>query len=348
MKRSILTLALGCALLLSGCSSLLDRPYTVVTPHTEHTISGDDSSVIRAETYPDLVNAVLFFVSQGIEEGVVQLTSYEGDVEEALNRACLEVAKDDPLGAYAVDFIKNDYTRVLTTYEATITISYRRTPEQIRSLVNVTGASAIRDEVGEALSAFQPELVLRVGYFTEGTDLLEDLIRQAYYDHPTAAFGMPDWELHLYPDTGSQRIVEILLSYPEDLSALEKKQADLLDAAVELTAPLHPQQHTAQERLSLLFGILPDALRFVPDGGVSAWDALLGGGANSEGMALAFQLLCSEMEIGSTLIAGTLNGQPHFWNQLTDDGGAHYVDLTRDSNGTTWSAEDLTALGYVW
>ena len=49
-----------------------------------------------------------------------------------LNRACLEVAKDDPLGAYAVDFIKNDYTTILTTYEATITVSYRRTLEQIR------------------------------------------------------------------------------------------------------------------------------------------------------------------------------------------------------------------------
>ena len=67
-------------------------------------------------------------------------------MEEDLNRACLEVAKDDPLGAYAVDFIKNDCTKVLTTYEATITISYRRTREQIRSLVNVTGTSAIRDE----------------------------------------------------------------------------------------------------------------------------------------------------------------------------------------------------------
>ena len=52
--------------------------------------------------------------------------------------------------------------------------------------------------------------------------------------------------------------------------------------------------------------------------------------------------------VGSTLVEGTLNGEPHFWNQLTADGGAHYVDLTRDASGTTYSAADLAELGYVW
>ena len=160
LKRGIAAaLALSCALLLTGCSSLLESPYAVVEPHTERPATAEDSSAVQAGTYSELVNTVLFFVSQGTEKGLIQLTDdYDGDVEEDLNRACLEVAKDDPLGAYAVDFIKNDCTKVLTTYEATITISYRRTREQIRSLVNVTGTSAIRDEVRAALADFQSEV----------------------------------------------------------------------------------------------------------------------------------------------------------------------------------------------
>ncbi|MEQ2456420.1 hypothetical protein [Flavonifractor hominis] len=347
MKRILPALALCCALLLSGCTSLLERTYTSVEPHTEHTVSGSDTSTIKADTYSELVNAILFFVSQGMEEGVVQLTGYEGDVEADLNQACLEVAKDDPLGAYAVDFIKNDYTRVLTTYEATITISYRRTQEQINSLVNVTGSSAIREEVGQALAAFQPELALRVGYFTEEMADLDSLIRQAYYDDPASALGMPLWEINLYPDTGNQRIVEILLIYPESAELLAHKKEDLLSTVEQMVLPLHPSQHTSAERLSLLFQLLPDAVH-TSGTGSTAWDAILGDGADSEGLALAFQLLCDEMDIGSTLIEGTLNGQPHFWNQLTDNGGTHYVDLTRSTDGTTWSAEDLIALGYVW
>ena len=166
MMKQKLALLLTALLLLTGCSSLLENPYAVVEPHTERPATAEDSSAVQAGTYSELVNTVLFFVSQGTEKGLIQLTDdYDGDVEEDLNRACLEVAKDDPLGAYAVDFIKNDCTKVLTTYEATITISYRRTREQIRSLVNVTGTSAIRDEVRAALADFQSEVALRVGYF---------------------------------------------------------------------------------------------------------------------------------------------------------------------------------------
>ena len=144
MKKCIPALALSLALLLGGCS-LSGQAYTVVEPHAEHPVLGENESTIKASTYSELVNGILFFVSQGVEEGVIQITDYNGDVEADLNRACLEVAKDDPLGAYAVDFIKNDYTTIITTYEATITISYRRSPEQVSNLVNITGTSAIRE-----------------------------------------------------------------------------------------------------------------------------------------------------------------------------------------------------------
>ena len=323
-------LALSCALLLTGCSSLLENPYAVVEPHTERPATAEDSSAVQAGTYSELVNTVLFFVSQGTEKGLIQLTDdYDGDVEEDLNRACLEVAKDDPLGAYAVDFIKNDCTKVLTTYEATITISYRRTREQIRSLVNVTGTSAIRDEVRAALADFQSEV--------------------AYYDEPAGALGMPEFTVSLYPASGGQqRIVEILLTYPEDTQALRQKSDDLQSTADALVLPLRPHQLSPSARQAELFSLVREHVRARPDGGSTAWDALLGDGADSEGLALTFQLLSGKMEVGSVLVEGTLNGEPHFWNQLTADGGAHYVDLTRDASGTTYSAADLLSLGYVW
>ena len=96
-------------------------PLVRVEGHSElwHTQSGGGGVVL---------------VSQCMEEGLIQLVDYEGDVGADLNAACLEVAAEDPLGAYAVEFIKNEYTRILSSYEAHIDISYRRAPEQIRSL----------------------------------------------------------------------------------------------------------------------------------------------------------------------------------------------------------------------
>ena len=347
MRRALLALALCCALALTGCSALLDRPYTVVEPHAEQPAAGDGTS-IQVSTYSELVNAVLFFVSQGTEEGLLQLVDYSGEVEADLNRACLEVARDDPLGAYAVDFIKNSCTRVLTTYEAVISISYRRTREQLSSLVNVTGASAIREEVGAALADYRSEVVLRVAYFTADAVAITRLVRQAYYDAPDAALGMPECTVALYPDTGSQRIVEILLTYPEEADVLRRRRDELRGAVEELLLPLRTGQQSPSVRRATLFALAGEQLRYAPGGGPTAWDALLGDGADSEGMALAFQLLSRELSVGSALVEGTLDGAPHFWNQLTDDGGTHYVDLTRSSGGVTYSAADLAELGYVW
>ena len=137
---------------------------------------------------------------------------------------------------------KTTAPRCFTTYEATITISYRRTREQIRSLVNVTGTSAIRDEVRAALADFQSEVALRVGYFTESADSIAALVRQAYYDEPAGALGM-EFTVSLYPASGGQqRIVRSLLTYPEDTQALRQKSDDLQSTADALVLPLRPHQ----------------------------------------------------------------------------------------------------------
>ena len=99
MKKRLLVLGLCLTLLLTGCSAMLDRPYTSVVAHAEHPVTGEDDSTVQVESYSELVSAVLYFVSQSTQQGTVRLVNYDGDVEEDLNRACLEVAKDDPLGS---------------------------------------------------------------------------------------------------------------------------------------------------------------------------------------------------------------------------------------------------------
>ena len=349
MKRCVLALALCGALALSGCSSLLERPYVMVEPHREQPALSEDSSALQVETYSELVSAVLFLVSQGDETGTIRLTDYRGDVEEDLDRACREVADDDPLGAYAVDSISHSYTRVLTTYEASLSIGYRRTREQIQGLRTVSSTSAVRLEVVRALEEYRPELALRVSYFTGDAGTVVNLVRQAYYDAPGSAMGMPQYSVALYPEggTGVQRVVEVVFTYSEPLTVMQRRQAQLQARVDELTAALPVPSGGESGRQAQLFSLLT-AARYDPEGGPTAWDALAGDGGDSEGLALAFQLLAEELGVGSALVEGELDGQRHFWNQLTADGGAHYVDLTRDADGTTYSARDLASLGYDW
>ena len=355
MKKAILALLLAGALLLTGCSAMLDRPYAAVSPHPEHPGTGEDDSTITVSSYPELVNAVLHFVSQTMEEGHILLPDYDGDVVTDLNTACVEVAKDDPLGAYAVDFIQTEYTRVLTTYEATVSITYRRTPEQVRSLVNVTGSSAIRRVLENALAEFKPQVALRVGYFAEDEAYIRALVRQAYCDTPAAALGMPEVTVSLYPEQGSQRVVEILLQYGQPRDVLLERRTQVMAAAERLTAPLQELPLGSEQLLSRLLALLPGQLTYtdqlLSDGSSpnTTWDALVGGGGDDEGVALAFRLLCDRLELDCAVTEGTLNGAPHIWNTLVvDDGTPLHVDLSRGDAPRTFTDEELTALGYAW
>ncbi len=123
---------------------MLNRKYVSMEPHDQFSYAGTGSSVLRAETYQGLVNAIVYLVSQGSEQGVIRLYNYTRDVEADLSSACLEVAKEDPLGAYAVDYIKYDFSRIVSYYEADVHITYRRTAEQIKNVLSVTGSSAIK------------------------------------------------------------------------------------------------------------------------------------------------------------------------------------------------------------
>lgn len=341
IKKHILAWGLALSLLLSGCSSLLERSYHSSTAHVDRPTVAEDPSVLRVENYRELVSAVLYLVSQGAEEGTIQLHDYTGPVESDLTAACAEVATEDPLGAYCVDYIKHEYVRVVSDYQAALSIRYRRTQEQVRSIVNVTGAGAIRTELQEALEEFADQVVLRVAYFSEDEESMEGLIRQAYYDTPAAALGLPRAEIALYPDSGRERVVEILLTYPDSLEELRRRRDALALEVKELTRDLREL-----EERDLAERAIPSAA-YSPQGS-TPYDALVEGSANAEGTALAYALLCREAGLACRVVEGALDGEPCFFNAVTfSDGTVQYRDLTSPTPALT-APEDMVERGYLW
>ena len=132
MKKRIILLALALSVALTGCEVMLERSYSASSPHVDKLTTAGDPSVVRVETYRELVSALLYLVSRGEEEGAIQFYSYTGDVEADLTAACLEVTAQDPLGAYAIDYIRHELSQVVAYDQANLSIHYRRTLEQIQ------------------------------------------------------------------------------------------------------------------------------------------------------------------------------------------------------------------------
>ena len=361
MKRVLTAiLALALTLGLGGCASMLDHNYTVVQPHDDGPAS--DGDVITAENYQQLEDAVLYFIDQGMSYGVVHLSNYtpeRGDAEADVDAACLYAVQEYPLGAYAVSYIRPQTSYIVSYYEVSVYISYRRTQDQMKSIVSVTGTSAIREELRDTLRAFGAEAALRVTYFNEDEEFIRELVRQAYYDTPEAALGMPEVAVSIYPGLpegeetapGGVRIVEIQLSYPEDPELLQRKKERLAARLSSIGSRLEVDGD--QEGIRTLFDLLRDTAQYSLQDSEghkanTAYSALVEGRADSEGMALACQLLCQYSGIECTVVSGTLDGAGWYWNIVTlDDGESRHVDATR-ADGFALQDAEMVEQGYQW
>ena len=348
LRRPLLASIVTLSLLLSGCASLLERDYTSVTPHNTAPATEGDPSALRSDSYQELVNALIYFISGGMEEGTIRLYTDAEDVETFLADACLEVVQEDPLGAYCVEFIKYHVNSVVTYFQADVQITYRRTREQVSSIVQATGVTAIRGELSTALTAFAPERTLRISYFEEGKEFIQTLARQAYYDAPAFALGMPEISVSIYPNSGRQRIVEILLDYPLDRSELESRQEELTQSLERLS---HDLSGLSGQRQALAAAhTLRQIGVFDPQGGDSAYDLFHSGSASSEGFSLAYAALCQQLELTCQVAQGDLDGTPHFWNVVQTEQGWRHLDLTasQEENSALYTDSQLLELGYTW
>ena len=347
MKWRLCAAVAALSLLLSGCSSLLARSYTSVTPHSATPPAEGDSSILRVENYQELVNALIYLISLGEEEGTVRMYNYDQDVEQSLSNACLEVVQEDPLGAYAVEYIKYSVTPIVGSYEANVQITYRRTREQVAAIVDATGTAAIRSELSEALSEFSSEVVLRISYFEEDSEYIRQLMREAYLSNPASALDFPDAQITMYPETGQRRIVEVLLTYHQSRQTLESRRNSLLREADRRVLQAGGQ---GENGLSQLIQLVRQTCSYQEGGGSTAYDALLEGTADSQGMALALALLCQRTQpvLSCTVVDGQWNGVSHLWNVVQTTGGYRHVDLTQPGEIVFRTDQEMAAAGYTW
>lgn len=346
MKKRLLAALLAGCVALTGCASILERDYVSITPHRSTTTDAGSSSALRVETYQELVNSLSYLISAGAEGGVIRLYMDPAQAEDDLRNARLEVLQEYPLAAYAVENITYETEPVLTYTEARVSFTYQRTQHQISSIVSVTGISAVRAALTAALTQYSPECVLRITLFDQDEDYIRDLIQQLYYANPTAALEFPELEVYIYPNSGRQRIVEILFHY-ENHSALLSERTLLLEQTCQRLAG----QLTASGTVTpaAVMNAVLHAGGYSAKGGSTAYSALLEGGADSEGLALAMAALCEQLDIPCKVARGLQDGQPHFWNVVTTENGWRHADLSSENAAALFCTDaQWLEQGYLW
>ena len=200
--------ALLCCAQLAGCG-LLEREYRVTKEHSDRYWESESADILRAESYDDVVSDLLILIGRHTESATLRLYQFTDDAAaaETLEQAALEVQQETAMGAYAVEYITSEIEPQRAYHESTIHLGYRRTEEQLQSIVSATSTAALPELLQIALESGRTELVVRIGYWGENS---RELVRRAAAD-ARAEHGVGDdipWLLCFYPSAEAPGIIE--------------------------------------------------------------------------------------------------------------------------------------------
>lgn len=364
VKKRISALVLCLALLpLPGCGAMLERGHETITTHVDYAVT-EDESVLRAESYQGLVNAILYFVNGHRAGGTIRLYNYTGDVEADLANARDEVMYEDPLGAFSVRSLTYEATRVLTYYEVELHAAYSRTIQEMDSLREVTGLAGVRQELARLVTGQEGSAAFLASYFSGDKELVGQLLELACLSSPELFrhHDIGSKAISLYPEAGTRRVIEVKLDWNRSAAAVAQEEKDYVQQLETVAAALLEANPPAGEGYTVeeLAAIVRGAAGAPDDHGTPlALDALNGEPTSDFGLLMGMEYLCQQCGVevepvsgsaGLWLIVATPEGYRHLLPQ-----GLHPAEAEAEPGEEPappekllYTDQELIELGYEW
>lgn len=330
MKRVLLALCLASSLLLTGCTQLLPSEYTSISQHAEEAPVAEDTNfdILTADSKGSLKRAIRSLVQNGVEHGVIHVREYDGDVEADLADAAYQIAREDPLGLYAVDYMTHDCSLIVSFYEIHIDITFRDFASALDEIPYVSGENEAAQLLHRAMDTYAEHLTL---YLTYNSKLDYAAEAERYFEeNPKRLMARPVLHTASYPEDASPRIVELTFTYPAPAEALREMEQAVSDTLA--AAKVYVRYRESElEKAMLLYSYLTE--RFVYEQAESdtpIYSLLCEGIADSQSMATVWQLLCDETGLTCYTVDGLRAGAPYRWNIVLLDGEYVHLDVLRD------------------
>ena len=351
MKKFAAILICIAMLFSSACASIFSadhyESYPFTEPEGEH---GAQEQEIR--NYSSLKGAIMELVQNHTEQASFRFGSYSGSLVDDLAAVCVEIKTEDPLGAYAVDNISYDTSRIVSYYTSEINITYRRSAQEIGAIQSVSGLGEFGSFIRRMMDEYAPSGVVRVYSSVVNEDYIARLVEDSYYSDPLLSVLRPAVKVSAYPASGAERIYEISLDYGlehDELLALDEElglrleelasslgEGDSLNLALRCAVQLSNMVNMEQE--SCLYP-------------ATAYGALVEGSDEPFGLAMAYKALCTRLGIDCHVVRGEHSGEgvdDHAWNIIAIDGEYYHVDISRfDHRAFLLSDEDIWG-EYYW
>ncbi|HHU23346.1 MAG TPA: transglutaminase domain-containing protein [Clostridiales bacterium] len=341
VKRHIaIILILALLLTGSGCASMLEKEYLVISEYEDNSTDEQEDSRGGINDYYSLKREIVALVENHEEYGQLKFNNYSGNVSDDLSKACWDVKANTALGAYSIDYISYDLSQIVSYYEADIYITYKRSREEVEAIVNVSSISMARECIEEAMAAYEGYLCIKMTTIINNTDTIRQNVQDLYYANPLKFAVLPEMQVSMYPDNGIEKIFEFSFDYsfePEELTAMKDKLImTVSDYALGIDGD------SPQYQVIGISSLLADECQYIPELsddtesqngeknlGNTAYGALVEKTADSEGMAMAFLALCMAEEIECRVVRGRMDNIEHVWNMVRLGDHFYHVDVSQ-------------------
>lgn len=347
MKTRIVPLALALCLLLSGCGSWMDGNYSSVKPHTESQNQTGGAAIAVAD-YNQLRQAMAELVESGTETLLINVAQMDQNtVTLNMDRAIRHILQMNPIGAYAVETVEYEQGTSGGQPALAVTIQYNQNRAELRRMKEAEGMTEAQQIVANALSQCESKVVMHVSQY-RSLDF-DQFVRDYMEENPQTVMEMPQLTVSTFPETGSDRVVEVFFTYQTGRDALQNMQTQVrpLFTSAELYVS---GNNTEYDKYSLLCAFLTERHDYQLETSITpAYSLLIHGVGNSRAFAVVFAAMCRRAELECQLVSGTCNGEPRFWNIIRVDGEYHHLDLVNcELTGAfqIWGDEEMS--GYVW
>lgn len=346
MKRLtvlVLVLALG----LCGCTSLLDGNYVSVEVHQEQK-TPEQSGMASVSNYGELREALLQMVNAGSENSVIQASGYDQTMlEKGMSMAVDYVRNVYPVGAYAVEDIHYEIGASGGKSAVSVAISYIHGRSEIRNIVTVRDATAARDKVAEILEKCESSVVIRIKGYSDW-DVVQ-FVESYAAQHPDVVIETPEVAVGMYPESGTDRVMELKFTYQNSRDSLRQMQSQVEPyfAAAELYVSGNGSEG---QKYAQLYTFLMERYDYqIQTSLTPAYSLLCHGVGDCEAFARVYGAMCRQAGLECQVINGTKNGEPWSWNLICDNGVFYHVDLLESSAAGEFIKKTRDAMdGYVW
>jgi len=328
---------------ITGCSNLLDGFDESITEHQAAPYVRPPTEFISVYNYDELVSTILKLVME--HETEAQLLYYHlvgQDVQAEVEQASHEILNENLIGIYAVADITAEATLVVTRFEVGIKIEYKRTQEQVDSIINVSSERYMRTQLLSIMNQYKGEAIIRTHLRITENDI-ERFVVETYYQNPGRIVMLPYVTVEIFPEEeeeaaeAAERIYEIQFGYTENTSMLQLYGEELA-YYVRQNAELAEGETDSEVLLFLVRNLLESTTfdeaqaRTIHVHGpqnfaATAFGALIHGSAVGEGFAMAFKAICDEIGLDNRVILGHYDGRIHAWNIVSLYGDFYHIDV---------------------